>query len=103
MRIYACGVESKFVSGTFNLTMSREALAQARSTLSEFRALVQNGLDDGSMPERLGLLALLRFGLRISSPSSPSEISEWVNMEREVYESILQSATIRIINTKQFL
>jgi hypothetical protein len=90
MRIYACGVESKFVSGTFNLSMSRNALAQARSTLSDFRMLVQNGLGDGSIPERLGLVALLRFGLRISSPSSPREISAWVNIERRVYEAILQ-------------
>ena len=90
MRIYACGVESKFVSDTFNLSMSRNALAQARSTLSDFHMLAQNGLRDGSIPERLGLLALLRFGLRISSPSSPREISAWVNIERRIYQAILQ-------------
>lgn len=90
MHIYACGVEAKFVSGTFNSSMSRDALEQAKSTLSDFRMLVQNGLRDGSIPERLGLLALMKFGLRISSPSSPREILTWVDIERKVYEAILQ-------------
>lgn len=90
MHIYACGVESKFVSGTYNLTMSRNALEQARSTLSDLRTLVRNSLQDGATPERLGLLALLRFGLRISSPSSPREISAWIDTERMIYEAVLQ-------------
>lgn len=90
MHIYACGVESKFVSGTYSLTMSRNALEQARSTLSDLRTLVRNSLQDGATPERLGLLALLRFGLRISSPSSPSEISAWIDTERMIYEAVLQ-------------
>ena len=34
MRIYACGVESKFVSGTFNLTMSRST---GTSSIYSFR------------------------------------------------------------------
>jgi len=90
MRICACGVESKFVSGTYNLAKSYKALEQARSTLSDFRLLVQQSLHGGALPERLGLLALLRFGLRISSPSSAKEISGWVDTERVIYEAVLQ-------------
>lgn len=90
MKIYACGVESKFVSGTFSQSMAQSALAQAQATSLQFQSLSETGLKEGAMPERLGLLALLKFGLRISSPSSPQEIAEWVQIEQEVFQSVLQ-------------
>jgi len=87
--ISACGVESKFVSGTYSQAASRLALEQARSTLQDFQALVKLSLQEGSVPERLGLLSLLKFGLRISSPSTPREISDWIGIERMIYEAVL--------------
>ena len=41
------------------------------------------------MPERLGLLELLKFGLRISGPSAPREIETWILTEAAVYKAIL--------------
>lgn len=90
LKIYACGVESKFVSGTFSQSMVHSALAQAQATSFQLRSLVEAGLKEGSMPERLGLLALLKFGLRISSPSSSQEIDEWVQIEQKVFQAVLQ-------------
>ena len=89
LRISACGVESKLVSGTFSNTRALDALEQARETSDEFRKLVLTSLDRGGMPERLALLNMLKFGLRISSPSKPEEIREWVSKERTVYKAIL--------------
>jgi len=89
IRISACGVESKFVSGTFGISRAHAALAQGRATSQEFKKLVVTSLVNGAMPERLALLELLRFGLRITSPSRPNEIERWVETEREVYQSIL--------------
>lgn len=89
LRISACGVESKFVSGTLGITRAHAALAQGLATVREFKNLVVTSLCNGTMPERLALLELLRFGLRITSPSKPGEIEQWVDTERVVYRAVL--------------
>jgi len=89
LRISACGVESKLVSGAFGITRAHAALAQARATGDEFKKLVLASLRQGAMPERLALLDILTFGLRITSPSTPSEIEDWVTKEKSVYDAIL--------------
>jgi hypothetical protein len=87
--ISCCGVESKFTSGTFGITRAHAALDQARATTLEFRNLVETSLRDGATPERLALLELLKFGLRITSPSQPSEIEKWINTEAAIYGAVL--------------
>lgn len=89
MRISACGVESKFVSGTLGNARAHAALEQGLATTREFRDLVLASLRSGAMPERLALLELLKFGLRITSPSKPADIERWVNTERSIYQAIL--------------
>jgi hypothetical protein len=89
LRISACGVESKFVSGTLGITRAHAALAQGLATVREFKNLVEISLCNGAMPERLALLELLRFGLRITSPSRAGEIERWVDTERAVYQAVL--------------
>lgn len=89
LRISACGVESKLVSRVFGNAQARAALAQARITGQEFKGLVVTSLRDGAMPERLALLDILKFGLRITSPSKPGEIEEWVDRERTIYDAVL--------------
>jgi len=90
MRISACGVESKFLSGTYSRERANFALDQARATTSDFKRLVLNSLGIGAMPERLALLELIRFGLRLSSQYIPNENASWIQLERSVYHSILQ-------------
>jgi DNA phosphorothioation-dependent restriction protein DptH len=89
LRISACGVESKFVSGTLGIPRAHAALAQGLATVGEFKNLVVASLRNGATPERLALLELLRFGLRITSPSRPGEIEQWVDTERLAYQAIL--------------
>ena len=89
MKISCSGIESKFTSGAFDLQRAHDALKQASATGSEFRMLVETSLCSGSMPERLAFLELMKFGLRISSPSSPSEIDNWVRTEAKIYRAIL--------------
>jgi hypothetical protein len=89
--IYACGIESKFVSRSLSQGKAIEALEQARASVEQFRALVEMSLKHGSMPERLGLLAILRFGLRISSPSKQNNIQEWIKTEQRIFQAILQN------------
>jgi len=89
LRISACGVESKFVSGTLGIGRAHAALAQGLATVQEFKNLVLMSLRNGAIPERLALLEFLRFGLRITSPSKPDEIEQWVDTERDVYQAIL--------------
>lgn len=92
LRISACGVEAKLVSGTFGTTRAHAALAQARATGEEFRSLVEISLRPGAMPERLALVDILAFGLRISSPSKPGEINDWVDRERIIYDAVLSGS-----------
>lgn len=89
LRISACGVESKLVSGAFGITRAHAALAQARATCDEFKKLTEASLHQGAMPERLALLDILTFGLRITSPSTPDEIQEWIAKEKAVYDAVL--------------
>jgi len=90
LEIYVCGVESKFVSSIFSRTKARSALEQAKASFDDFRELVNLSLETGGMPERLGLLAILKFGLRISSPSERENIGIWTQKEQQIFEAILQ-------------
>lgn len=89
MRISCCGIECKFTSGTFGITRAHAALDQARATAGEFKDLVETSLRGGAMPERLALAEILKFGLRITGPSRPAEIQQWVNREAAIYDAVL--------------
>lgn len=86
--ISACGVESKFVSGTFSSARAREALRQAHATLNEFKTLIRTSLLQGGIPERLALLSLIRFGVRVSAVYAASQES-WAKLQSAIYNAIL--------------
>ncbi|MED5580052.1 MAG: hypothetical protein VX794_08465, partial [Nitrospinota bacterium] len=88
--IYACGVESKYVSSTFNEGQAKQAQLQAKKSINLFQKLLDISLKVGGMSERLGLLNILKFGLRISSPSDQEDIVEWIKIEQRVYQSVLR-------------
>lgn len=90
MRISALGVESKFVSGTFSSERVNEALDQGRSTTIDFKNLVIASLKEGGMPERLAILELLKFGLRISSQYLRRDNEFWINLEKNIYLAVLR-------------
>ena len=89
LRIFCCGIESKFTSSTFASNRVNDALAQAQASSGDFKSLVKASLCNGAMPERLGLLEIIKFGLRITSPSEVAKIGEWLKRETEIYKSIL--------------
>jgi DNA phosphorothioation-dependent restriction protein DptH len=89
LRIFSCGVESKFVSGAYSNMLAIDALGQAKATSILFNSLIGSSLDRGGIPERLGLLSILKFGLRISSPSSRQAVTEWIETERQIEKAIL--------------
>ena len=89
LKISCCGIESKFTSSTFAANNVNNALAQAQASSGDFKSLVQTSLCTGAMPERLGLLEIIKFGLRIISPSEVAKIEEWLKRETEIYKSIL--------------
>lgn len=89
LRISACGVESKFVSRTLGVVKAHAAMSQGLETIREFKNLVKKSQRDDAIPERLALLELLRFGLRITSPNKPSQIEKWVGIESSIYQAIL--------------
>ncbi len=90
IKISACGIESKFISGIMTSAHVDEALAQAETTVDDFKSLTTLSLQAGALPERLALLGILRFGLRISSRCDNDPIvNQWMDIERTVFSSIL--------------
>lgn len=90
LAIYASGIESKFVSHSFSQQRAIQAIEQARSTINLFKELIELSLKSGGMAERLGLLKILRFGLRISSPRLVDKTHEWIEFERKIFKAVLQ-------------
>lgn len=84
-----CGIECKFTSGIFVTSRVSGALGQANETTSECKDLIKASLRRGAMPERLALLELLRFGLRISSPASSRGTEKRIPLEAAIYKAIL--------------
>lgn len=89
MRISACGVEAKFVSSTNSQERATHALEQAKATTKDFKKLATSSLGKGAIPERLALLEIIWFGLRISSQSVQSDNESWLQLENCIYQSIL--------------
>lgn len=89
LEISACGVEAKFISGTFPQQRAGDALLQAQSSASRFSLLVQSSLKDGGIPERLALISIIKFGLRIASPNRQDERAKWVEIEEKILTSLL--------------
>ena len=46
-------------------------------------------MESPANPGRFSLLELIKFGLRISSPSAPMKIESWIQTEAAVYDAIL--------------
>ena len=90
LKIYSCGIESKYVSHTLSQTRAIDALKQAKASNDQFRSLVELSLNKWAVPERIGLINIIKFGLRISSPSRQDEINKWITTERTVFKSLLQ-------------
>ena len=90
--IKICGVEAKCVSGTFNEDMAKHALGQAQSSATKIQKLINRSLDPsgGGMPERLGLLKILDFGLRIKSVEEATRTYDWQKIEAKVAQLILE-------------
>ena len=90
--IKICSVEAKCVSGTFSEDMARSALEQAQSSVKKIQNLINRSLDSdgGGMPERLGLLRILDFGLRIKSVEEAAEPYDWQEIEAKVARLILE-------------
>ncbi|MCC6972323.1 MAG: hypothetical protein IT434_19075, partial [Phycisphaerales bacterium] len=88
--IQAWGIEAKCVAGTFSRADAARALQQGRSTSADVKKLVHVAAGRGAMPERLALLTVLRFGLRVHSPFELRAARQWSGVERAVYEGLLQ-------------
>jgi hypothetical protein len=88
--IQAWGIEAKCLTGTFGRADATRALQQGRSTIADMKKLVKIASGRGAMPERLAVLAVLRFGLRVTCPSELRAARQWTGLERAVYESLLQ-------------
>ena len=90
LEIYACSIESKFVSKTFSHDRAIEALEQAHVSLKQFKTLVETGGKLWAIPERLGLLAIVKFGLRITSSRMVDRNNRWTEIERRVFQYVLR-------------
>lgn len=89
MQITALVVECKFTNGTLDSTFASEALGQSRRSMDRLAALCAAASAEDGMAERLALLQLVRFGLRISGGHDSSNTSR-LRQEGAAYGSILR-------------
>ena len=87
--IQSASVECKFTSGTFPDNNVQPALEQAMATTEKVRRLCNAAQTPSGIPERLALLQLLRFGLRITGTQESGEGHDRLHAERLIYESVL--------------
>jgi len=87
--IQPVAIESKFTSGTYPVAFVQDALAQAEATTARFRRICEVASTDAGLPERMALLQLVCFGLRITGHST-GEASQRLDKEKQVYEKILR-------------
>lgn len=88
--IQTASVECKFTSGTFPDNNVQPALEQARATTEKVRRLCNAAQEQSGIPERLALLQLMRFGLRITGTHEQGDDSDRLQIERLIYECVLR-------------
>lgn len=88
--IQAVAVECKYSSTTYPATHVPAALEQARATTATFRRICELALSDWGVSERLALLQLVRFGLRLWGGGGSDERNR-CKAEGRVYQKILKA------------
>ena len=87
LKIRAISVEAKFRKKKVNPRAEvKQWFSQAEETYQRFRSLVQVAKREDGIPERLGLLELLRFGVRLNYKDG----REWLDKEQAFLGAILQ-------------
>jgi len=82
-------IESKYVSYTFSEASAINALSQAENTRELLYALIEKSKNIGGIPERLALLSIIKYGLRISSVTSKLGNQEYISLENKIISMIL--------------
>ena len=89
LRIEAVVVECKFTNGVLDASYASDALGQAKRSMERLVSLCRAANNDDGMPERLALLQIVRFGLRISGGHEPDHVGR-LQQERAIYEHVLR-------------
>lgn len=89
LRLEALVVECKFTNGVLDAPYALDALGQSRRSMERLVALCGAAQADDGMPERLALLQLVRFGLRVSGGHESNQTGR-LQQESVIYEHILR-------------
>lgn len=85
LKIYFAAVECKYSSGRLGDENASAALEQAGRTYDRLTALAEAAKHPSGIPERLVLLSLLSFGLRLRAPSD----DDGLLLEHKMFQRIL--------------
>jgi hypothetical protein len=89
LRIRGVAVESKFVSGIYAEQDATTALGQANLTAQRFQRLCNAAVKDENAPEKLALLQLLKFGLRLAAVAATRLGQQCYIQEQVIYSCVL--------------
>jgi hypothetical protein len=92
-------IECKYTSSGFGQEQTNSALQQAHATLRRVQGLLEIAQQNGGIPERLALLSLVSFGLRLSQEQLGKASPDHVILEREILQRILDGK-IRVVPAK---
>ena len=88
--IQSASIECKFSSTTFPDAQVQPALEQSRATTDQFQRLCKAAQAESGMAERLALLQLVRFGIRITRAYEQGDSPERLSIEKLIYEKLLR-------------
>lgn len=89
LQIQALVIECKFTNATLDTAFAIKALGQSKRSMERLAALCSAAAAEDGIPERLALLQLVRFGLRISGGHEPGNAAR-IRQEHLAYRAILR-------------
>jgi hypothetical protein len=87
--ISCCAIECKYSSNAFGTDQTTAALQQASATLRRIHELLEASQVSSGIPERLALLLLISFGLRLSQEQLNGDAATFAGLEANLLQGIL--------------
>jgi hypothetical protein len=87
--ISCCAIECKYSSNPFGTDQTTAALQQASATLRRIHELLEASQVNSGIPERLALLSLISFGLRLSQEQLNGDAATFADLEAKLLQGVL--------------
>ncbi|WP_157128417.1 ATP-binding protein [Cupriavidus sp. USMAA2-4] len=91
-----CAIECKYCSNGFSTQFVESALQQAQVTHDRFAALINRARGKDGIPERLAILSLISFGLRLSHDHTSANGGADIDFEGHILKHLIDGKFVSI-------